>query len=247
MGGLNLSVRNVTGKDPDAYLSDYRNRNHVRMQELKEAIGVESRSTLLNENFIREKMKGGASDAAVFAETVTNTYGWNVMKPDAIDDRLWNEIYDIYIKDSKNLGTTGFFEKNNPAALEEMSAVMLETARKGMWNATGEQIRTLAELHTELVRKYRPSCSGFVCDNAKLREYIASSVDSRKAGEYRENIREIREKQVSGEKGTVLKKEQLNGETTMKKTEIRNTAILISALVVLAIITVYIRKRRYNS
>lgn len=247
MGGLNLSVRNVTGKDPDAYLSDYRNRNHVRMQELKEAIGVESRSTLLNENFIREKMKGGASDAAVFAETVTNTYGWNVMKPDAIDDRLWNEIYDIYIKDSKNLGTTGFFEKNNPAALEEMSAVMLETARKGMWNATGEQIRTLAVLHTELVRKYRPSCSGFVCDNAKLREYIASSVDSRKAGEYRENIREIREKQVSGEKGTVLKKEQLNGETTMKKTEIRNTAILISALVVLSIITVYIRKRRYNS
>ena len=27
MGGMNLAVKNVTGKDPEAYLSDYRNRN----------------------------------------------------------------------------------------------------------------------------------------------------------------------------------------------------------------------------
>ena len=46
MGGLNLAVRNVTGKGPDAYLSDYRNRNNFRMQEVKEAIGVESRTTV---------------------------------------------------------------------------------------------------------------------------------------------------------------------------------------------------------
>lgn len=46
MGGMNLAVRNVTGKEPEAYLSDYRNRNNVRMQEVKEAIGVESRTTI---------------------------------------------------------------------------------------------------------------------------------------------------------------------------------------------------------
>lgn len=58
MGGMNLAVKNVTGKDPDAYLSDYRNRNNVRMQEVKEAIGVESRTTILNPNYIKNKMKG---------------------------------------------------------------------------------------------------------------------------------------------------------------------------------------------
>ena len=79
MGGMNLAVRNVTGKDPDAYLSDYRNRNNVRMQEVKEAIGVESRTTIFNPNYIREKMKGEASAAGGFAEIVRNTYGWNVM------------------------------------------------------------------------------------------------------------------------------------------------------------------------
>ncbi len=54
MGGMNLAVRNVTGKDPDAYLSDYRNRNHMKMQELKEAVGVESRTTILNPTYIKE-------------------------------------------------------------------------------------------------------------------------------------------------------------------------------------------------
>ncbi len=81
MGGMNLAVRNVTGKEPEAYLSDYRNRNNVRMQEVKEAIGVESRTTILNPSYIKEKMKGGAGDASAMADVIRNTYGWNVMKP----------------------------------------------------------------------------------------------------------------------------------------------------------------------
>ena len=88
MGGLNLAVRNVTGKDPDAYLSDYRNRNNNKMQEVKEAIGVESRTTIFNPSYIKEKMKGEATSAAGFAEIVRNTYGWNVMKPSVIDNEM---------------------------------------------------------------------------------------------------------------------------------------------------------------
>ena len=104
MGGLNLAVRNVTGKDPDAYLSDYRNRNNFRMQEVKEAIGVESRTTIFNPTYIKEKMKGEAGDANTFAEIVQNTYGWNVMKPKAIDKEMWDEIYNVYVKDKFGLG-----------------------------------------------------------------------------------------------------------------------------------------------
>ena len=77
---MNLAVRNVTGKDPDAYLADYRNHSNMRMQEVKEAIGIEGRTTIFNPAYIKEKMKGGASSASTFAEIVTNTYGWNVIR-----------------------------------------------------------------------------------------------------------------------------------------------------------------------
>lgn len=207
MGGLNLAVRNVTGKDPDAYLSDYRNRNNFRMQEVKEAIGVESRTTIFNPTYIKEKMKGEAGDANTFAEIVQNTYGWNVMKPKAIDKEMWDEIYNVYVKDKFGLGLHEYFEQQNPAALEEMTAVMLETVRKGMWKASEQQVADIAKLHTDLVNKYKPSCSGFVCDNAKLRQFIASKTDAQAAAEYKKNIVQIREAAASDDKkGMVMKK-----------------------------------------
>lgn len=48
-----------------------------------------SRTTILNPTYIREKMKGGAGDAANIAEVITNTYGWNVMKPDVSGNRSY--------------------------------------------------------------------------------------------------------------------------------------------------------------
>ena len=250
MGGMNLAVRNVTGKDPDAYLADYRNHSNMRMQEVKEAIGIEGRTTIFNPAYIKEKMKGGASSASTFAEIVTNTYGWNVMKPKAIDKEMWAEIYNVYVKDKYNLGTKEFFDKQNPAALMEMTAVMMESARKGMWKATPQQLKDIAKLHTETVNKYKPSCSGFVCDNAKLRNYIASKTDAASAKEYQQNVEQIRDAEAaskSNDKGMVMKKETLNDEA--QKTTTVVSGIVVAAIVVVAIVLllVLVRRRRKQS
>lgn len=246
MGGMNLAVRNVTGKDPDAYFSDYRNRNNNRMQELKESIGVESRTTILNPAYIREKMKGEASSAGTFAETVRNTYGWNVMKPNVVDKELWNDIYDVYVKDKFNLGVQKYFEQQNPAALEEMTAVMLETVRKGLWKASERQVADLARLHTELVNKYRPSCSGFVCDNVKLRDFISSKSEPSVAAQYKESIAEIREAAVRKDKGVVMKKEELHPQADGQKTRVAAPWIAAAVVVALAGLALLVRRRRKN-
>ncbi len=246
MGGMNLAVRNVTGKDPDAYFSDYRNRNNNRMQELKESIGVESRTTILNPAYIREKMKGEASSAGTFAETVRNTYGWNVMKPNVVDKELWNDIYDVYVKDKFNLGVQKYFEQQNPAALEEMTAVMLETVRKGLWKASERQVADLARLHTDLVNKYRPSCSGFVCDNAKLRDFISSKSEPSVAAQYKESIAEIREAAFRKDKGVVMKKEELRPQADGQKTRVAAPWIAVAVVVALAGLALLVRRRRKN-
>lgn len=248
MGGLNLAVRNVTGKEPDAYLSDYRNRNNFRMQEVKEAIGVESRTTLFNPAYIREKMKGEAGSANSFAEIVRNTYAWNVMKPKAIDKEIWDEIYNVYVKDKFNLNLQDYFEKQNPAALEEMTAVMLETARKGMWKASEQQVADIAQLHTGLVNKYKPSCSGFVCDNAKLRQFIASKTAPQAAAEYQENIDQIRKVTTHDKGGMVMKKEEVASMDSEKLTNRLNDvivgAVILGIIVALFLLVRYRRKKR---
>lgn len=247
MGGMNLAVRNVTGKDPDAYLADYRNHSNMRMQEVKEAIGIESRTTIFNPAYIKEKMKGGASSASTFAEIVTNTYGWNVMKPKAIDKEMWDEIYNVYVKDKYHLGTKEFFDKQNPAALMEMTAVMMESARKGMWKATPQQLKDIAKLHTETVNKYKPSCSGFVCDNAKLRNYIASKTDAASAKEYQQNVEQIRDAEAakhSSDKGMVMKKETLSEDAQKTTTVVSGIVVGVIVIVAFVVLAVYLRRRR---
>lgn len=246
MGGMNLAVRNVTGKEPDAYLSDYRNRNNARMQEVKEAIGVESRTTILNPSYIREKMKGGAGDAANIAEVITNTYGWNVMKPDAIDNELWDGIYQTYIADSHKLGVKDFFKVKNPAAIQEMTAVMLETVRKGMWDATPEQVAALADLHAEVVKEAGAACTGFVCDNAKLRDFIASKASPDVAADYTKAVAQARAENIADNDGMVMKRKSLNGTETITG---HINGFVVAAAVVVAIIglLVLIRRRREKS
>ena len=244
MGGLNLAVREVTGKDPDAYLSDYRNRSRVRMQELKEAIGIESRTTIFNPSYIAEKMKGGAGDADAIAETVKNTFGWNVMKPSAVDDRMWNEIYDIYIEDSYGLGVREHFEAVNPAALEEMTAVMLESARKGLWNASDAQISSLAGTHADLVERFAPSCSGLVCDNPQLQDFISSNIGQESADEYKASIKDIREVRSGISDGTVLEKETVRPDPESRTAVIGNALIAVLVIALFIVGGLLIRRRR---
>lgn len=244
MGGMSLAVTQVTGKEPEAYFADYRNRNNTRMQELKEAIGVESKTTLLNPTYIKEKMKGGASSADEFTEIIRNTYGWGAMRQSAIDQELWNEIYRTYIEDQQELGIRQYFEKNNPAALQEFTGVMLESARKGFWKANAQQVKQLAKLHAELVSK-QAACSEFVCGNSKLRAYVSKQLDNTTQQQYQNKINEaLQSEKVRGKDGVVMKKESSDTQVEQSATQLNRFLIIGVVLVLGAGIFVYLRKRR---
>ena len=244
MGGMNLTVRQVTGKEPDAYLADYRNHNHMRMQEVKEAIGVESRTSMFNPTYLKEQMKGGEGAAAGLEELVQNTFGWEVMKPEAIDNEMWDEIFDTYVKDKHNLGMREYFERVSPAALQDISAIMLESARKGMWKASPDKVKALAKLHTELVAKYDAAGTEFVNDNAKLQQFIASKVSSAEAQAYKDRIDAARNDK-SG-KGTVLKAEDAAPTSQLTSKGIASGVIVVVAIVALAAGAIVLVRRRRN-
>ena len=211
MGGISAAVKHVTGNDPTGYFNDFRNSSRARVQELKEAIGVETNSTIFNPKYINEMFKGEASAMDSFAETFRNTFGWNAMKPSAIDQHIWNKYYDIYVKDELKLGVKEKFTEKNPYALQEMTAVMMESARKGMWKATAEQLKDVAQLHGELVKDHTAGCSGFICDNQKLREFIAQNLTPEAADSYKKEIKAAREvalDETQQENNVVLKKDE---------------------------------------
>ncbi|GHT02466.1 hypothetical protein FACS189440_15890 [Bacteroidia bacterium] len=219
MGGLNLAVREVTGKDPEAYFADYRNRNHMKIQELKEAIGVEARSTVFNPAYIREVMKGNASSAAQISEVLTNTYAWNVLKPKVIDNEMWDKLYEVYVKDEYQLGTEAFFKRENPYALQEITGIMLESARKGMWKANEQQLSDINNLHTTLVKEFGSAGSSFTGGNSSSNEKS---------------------------NGQILKKEALGTSATGEKNSLNGLLIVSVVLVAFVVLLIVLRRKRKN-
>jgi cobaltochelatase CobN len=172
------------------------------------------------------------------------------MKPDAIEDQLWADLHEVYVKDQLNLGIKEWFRRENPAALQEMTAVMLETVRKGYWKASAEQVAEIAQLHVELIKDTKPGCSGFVCDNQKLQGFISEKLGREDQQSYQAAIAQVRvgEGQPNA---VVLEKEKMDQRPALSP--VRNLfrsgrVVVVSTIVVLLIlVAIFVWWRRRES
>jgi len=248
-GGLSLAVRHVTGKDPGAYFNDLKNPGSARIQEAGEAAMVEARSTVLNPKYIKEMMKEGAAAAGSFTEVFRNTLGWEIMKPDMLEDHLWQEYKETYVDDKLKLNMRDFFEKNDPAALQEMTGIMLEAVRKEFWKADAETVKQLAETHAELMKKFDLPPTR----NEKLREMIRKNLQDPKLRKaYEQQIAKMLERQrkeaearkkadeVSGRK----LKEQTVEQPTADSGKKSSALVIIGIIVLMALLAVFLGNRR---
>jgi len=247
-GGLSLAVKTVTGKEPDAFFADYRNRYARRMQRDREAVAVETRATLLNPTFIQERMKGGEGSAQMFGELFRNVFGWNATRPSAIDPQLYDNLYDTYILDANGLGIHQYLRDVNPAAFQAMTAVLLESARKGYWKASEEQLQTTATLHADITREAGAACTEFVCGNPKLERYIADQLTGDSRAAYAKTMAAVRNAAAADAQEVVLKQDRLS-DPVQRPQLVRNTGWVGAAigLILFLVLILLIRRKHRNA
>ena len=241
-GGLSLTVKELSGKEPEAYMADYRNRTNRRLQDAKEAVAVEVRSSILNPTYVQERMKGGEGTAQMFGEVFRNIFGWNVTRPSALDEHIYDDLYSMYITDDNHLGIHDYFQQTNSAAYQAMTSVMLESARKGYWKPTEEQLKTTAELHAQITEESGAACTEFVCGNDKLQAYIAQQLDGATQQRYESQMREVKEAGGS-QRQQVLREQRMNA---LSSQGFMSTGALagVVALLVVVLIVIMIRRRK---
>ena len=245
-GGLSMAVKALTGKEPDALMADYRNCRNRRIQGVKEAIDVEVRTTLLNPNFVRERMKGDEGTAQMFGETFRNIFGWSVTRQSALDPQLYDELYQMYVADVQQLGIHEYFQQKNPAAYQAMTATMLESARKGYWKPSDTQLRQTAQLHADITKESGAACTDFVCNNTQLQEFIAGKLPSDASQSYNRQMMLVKSSQMVG-KATVLEKTGARGVETGDKSQGWSPILLAAIiLILLAVMIIYLRMRNGN-
>lgn len=242
MGALSLAAKSIGGKTPDAVMADYRNSYLPRLQDTKEAIAVDTRATILNPDFIKERMKGDATTAQMFGEIFRNIFGWSATRPEALNDKIYDDLYDVYVEDIHGLGVKDYFERVNPAALQEMTATMMESARKGFWNPTEKQLSAIAGLHAEVTTAHGAPCTEFVCGNHKLQEYISSRLDRKNAEKYQQDIAEALA-ETSGSKRLKAESKGFLSDKIDESTADYIAAVIVGALLIIVVLAITIRRK----
>ncbi len=168
MGGMIMAIRQVTGKDPEGVFSDTRDPTKPVMMNLKEALMAEARTRYFNPKWIEGNQEHDFSGAAEMARMTGNLFGWQITKPALVDDYMWEEAYEIYHKDKYNLELREWFDKENPYAFQDLTAIMIETIRKGYWDASDTIKQELVNAYAESVAAHGSSASARTAANQAL-------------------------------------------------------------------------------
>ena len=140
-GSLSLAIKQLTGKEPEWYLSDVRDADRAGLVAAEDALRRDYRVRLFNRKWIEGMMKEGYAGADQIAVHVSNTMGWAIMRDGSVSDDTWNEIAAVYVKDKLGLSLRQWFETQNPYAFQDMSEVLLESSRKGYWKGEPGLVR----------------------------------------------------------------------------------------------------------
>ncbi len=176
LGGMSLAVKNLSGKAPDTMVTLHRRKDEIRVEDVEKTIGREMRTRYLNPQWIEGMKKdnyGGARQMADFAE---NLWGWQVTVPTAVDADKWEQVYEVYVKDKYDQDLAAFFDKHNPWAYQSMTARMLETVRKGYWQADDEIRQKLAVEYAVNVVEKGVACCDHTCNNPMLNQMVVNII-----------------------------------------------------------------------
>ncbi|MGO8689406.1 MAG: cobaltochelatase subunit CobN [Thermoguttaceae bacterium] len=180
-GSLSLAIKQLTGKEPEWYLSDVRDADRAGLVAAEDALRRDYRVRLFNRKWIEGMMKEGYAGADQIAVHVSNTMGWAIMRDGSVSDDTWNEIAAVYVKDKLGLSLRQWFETQNPYAFQDMSEVLLESSRKGYWKGAPGLVREVAEQYARSVLRHGEGGGLRGGGNARLEQFVAATLRGAKS------------------------------------------------------------------
>ena len=171
-GGLAAAVRSIDGESPELVVTNTRDPGNPEMTPIDKFIGTEFRSRYVNPTWIEGMQREGYAGAGEMRAFVEYLWGWDATVTEVVDDAMWQESFDVYVDDKHDLQLEQFFDEHSPFAYQDMTGRMVETIRKGYWDADKATRERLLAEYIESVNTYGVGCSEHTCGNPRLLEYV---------------------------------------------------------------------------
>ncbi|HIH95437.1 TPA: cobaltochelatase subunit CobN [Methanosarcina acetivorans] len=203
-GGLTLAVRSVKGENPELYVANLQDTENPEIASLKEVFRTELRSRYLNPMWIEGMMDHEYGGAREFGKLTEYMWAWDVVTPDLVTDRDWENLYDIYINDKYGIGVSDFLKNENAYTYQSITARMLENVRKGYWEASDEITQQLVKEYVESVVENGVTCCHHTCGNPLLDDYIRGVISAPNANVVDTDVMEDYERLMAEARGETL-------------------------------------------
>jgi magnesium chelatase subunit H len=130
LGGVSKAVEKRAGSRPRIYLSDTLTPS-AKVRSLEEAIGLETRTKVLNPKWYEGRLEHGFSGVAEIEHQITNTFGWSATA-DAVDDWVYDRVAETFVLDEEMLDR---LRSLNPHSARTLVGRLLEASGRGFWAA----------------------------------------------------------------------------------------------------------------
>lgn len=171
-GGLNAATLVASGRAPDVLISDVRRNGRERLEDMRTFLSRELESRAWNPKWIAGMMTAGYSGAREMARAAENLYGLRATAPAQVDDRAWQQMFDVYIGDKYDMGLAAFFADANPHAQQMLAARLLEIDRQQVHRFSASDRNQLLRTYVASVNRFGVSCYANACANPRLQRYI---------------------------------------------------------------------------
>ncbi|MDX2604922.1 cobaltochelatase subunit CobN [Streptomyces caniscabiei] len=128
-GGMVATVRALRGTAPEAYIGDSTRPETVRTRTLVEETSRVFRARVVNPKWIEAMRRHGYKGAFELAATVDYLFGYDATTG-VIADWMYDKLTETYVLDETN---REFLQQANPWALHGIAERLLEAESRGMW------------------------------------------------------------------------------------------------------------------
>jgi cobaltochelatase CobN len=180
LGGLSLAVEGLTGRRPEGLILQHADPGRADIEPLATAVLGELRGRFLNPGWLKPLMGHGYAGARTMGqEFLENLWGWQVTRPDLIENWAWDEVKSVYFDDAHKLGLPDFLGQGANAHVKaHMLSIFMVAAHKGFWKTDAATIRKLGGELARLSAKNGLPGSGHTAPNHPMWDWLKPQLDA---------------------------------------------------------------------
>ena len=160
-GGLYNAAR-IFGANPDTAFVDIRNQHNYISRSYQEEIDFEIRSMLTNPNYYNALFSTDGGSLS-YAMAFQNMYASLILGGGTLNTELGNQLASTVFTQSAGVNSIG-----QSASVQSNAAFMFYLQSQGIWEASPEMVRDLADTYMRNVIAYGVACCHHTCKNLEF-------------------------------------------------------------------------------